>query len=61
MKKRFYALLFLFITVTPLAKSLQFHPPATRTHTGYQQPTVADTAEVPDEHIREPVSRDKYR
>ncbi|MFC6377266.1 hypothetical protein [Tatumella terrea] len=60
MKKRSFALLFLFISVAPFAKPLQFHPQMPPVHAGYRQPTVADTAEIPDEHIREPMTRDKF-
>ncbi|GAA0500473.1 hypothetical protein GCM10009414_07450 [Tatumella terrea] len=58
MKKRSFALLFLFISVAPFARPLHSQMPPV--HAGYRQPTVADTAEIPDEHIREPMTRDKF-
>ena len=60
MKKRLYALLFLFISVAPMAKPLRIHPPEEVHHASYRQPVMTDTAEVPDEHIRDPLSRDKF-
>jgi len=38
MKKRSFALLFLFISVAPFAKSLPFHPQVPPVHAGYRQP-----------------------
>lgn len=61
MKKKSFALLLLFISVAPFAKSLQFHSLEAPVHAGYRQQTVSDTAEIPDEHIREPMARDKFR
>lgn len=60
MKKRLYAWLFLFISVAPMAKPIPIHPPADVHHSSYRQPLATDTAEVPDEHIRDPLSRDKF-
>ncbi|WP_029686066.1 hypothetical protein [Tatumella saanichensis] len=60
MKKRLYAWLFLFISVAPMAKPLRVHLPVDVHHASYRQPLVTDTADMPDEHIREPLGRDKF-
>lgn len=60
MKKRLYAWLFLFISIAPMAKPIPIHLHADVHHYSYRQPVVTDTAEVPDEHIRDPLGRDKF-
>lgn len=60
MKKRLYALLFLFISIAPMAKPIAVSTHIPAHHASYRSPLVTDTAEVPDEHIREPLGRDKF-